>query len=203
MKKKYIIILLILAFCIGLIISSVIINKTKSENIESQMKTSNVDDEKISDECTDEYEAMQLEQIQETTSSEVKISPNCELVLNKFYLQCEHTISENVELPQELINMTEDDLQAYFDDWEVFEFSSNKVVLYKTFEGQCNEHYLLKNIDGRIVVFKVKDNGETELYQQTDISTEYLPETDLINMQNGGLEIFTTQELNKVIEDFE
>ncbi len=203
MKKKYIIILLILAFCIGLIISSVIINNTKSENIESQMKTSNVDDEKISDECTDEYEAMQLEQIQETTSSEVKISPNCELVLNKFYLQCEHTISENVELPQELINMTEDDLQAYFDDWEVFEFSSNKVVLYKTFEGQCNEHYLLKNIDGKIVVFKVKDNGETELYQQTDISTEYLPETDLINMQNGGLEIFTTQELNKVIEDFE
>ena len=203
MKKKYIIILLILAFCIGLIISSVIINKTKSENIKSQMKTSNVDDEKISDECTDEYEAMQLEQIQETTSSEVKISPNCELVLNKFYLQCEHTISENVELPQELINMTEDDLQAYFDDWEVFEFSSNKVVLYKTFEGQCNEHYLLKNIDGKIVVFKVKDNGETELYQQTDISTEYLPETDLINMQNGGLEIFTTQELNKVIEDFE
>lgn len=203
MNKKIIILLFVL-FIIGFSITTVIVyNRNQNKVIDSEIKLSDVNDEKITDECIDEYEALQLEDVTETNSNQVKVSPNCELILSKFYDKCEHTITENVELPQELINMTKDDLEKHFKDWKVEEFSSNKLVLYKRCEGQCNEHYLLKNIDGKIVIFKLNDNGDEEKYQDTDISTEYLTDTDLINMQDGGLQIFGKEELNKVIEDFE
>lgn len=204
MNKKNMIILLFVLFIIVFSITTVIVyNKNKKIDMENEIKLSDLEDDKITDECTDEYEALHLEDVTETNSSQVKVSPNCELILSKFYDKCEHTISENVELPQELINMTKDDLEEYFKDWKVEEFSSNKIVLYKRCEGQCDEHFLLKNIDGKIVIFKLNDNGDEDKYQDTDISTEYLTDTDLINMQDGGLQIFGKEQLNKVIEDFE
>ena len=36
----------------------------------------------------------------------------------------------------------------------------------------------------------------------TDISIQYLPETDKINIQNG-IKIYGTENLDKVLEDFE
>ena len=41
------------------------------------------------------------------------------------------------------------------------------------------------------------------MYLKTNISSEYLTETDLINMEDDGLEIYGKEELNKIIEDFE
>ena len=48
----------------------------------------------------------------------------------------------------------------------------------------------------------INKDGTESLYEKTNISSEYLTETDLINMQDG-LEIYGKEELNKIIEDFE
>ena len=45
------------------------------------------------------------------------------------------------------------------------------------------------------------ENGEEEI-EVTDISTEYLPETDKIQMENG-IEVNGKQALNQLIEDYE
>ena len=45
-------------------------------------------------------------------------------------------------------------------------------------------------------------DGSETLYEKTNISSEYLTEADLLNMQDG-LEIYGKEELNQVIEDFE
>ena len=40
--------------------------------------------------------------------------------------------------------------------------------------------------------------------RKTEISTEFLPETDLLKMQSEkGIEVFGKEELNKMLEDFE
>ena len=56
--------------------------------------------------------------------------------------------------------------------------------------------------NGKVVIYLVSQEGRESLYEKTNISSEYLTETDLINMQDG-LEIYGKEELNKVIEDFE
>ena len=53
-----------------------------------------------------------------------------------------------------------------------------------------------------MVIYNILDNDELQLKEKTDIAAEYLPETDLINMQEG-IKIFGKEELNQILEDFE
>ena len=143
--------------------------------------------------------------MQNTTTvsmAEEKVSANAILILKKYYKKCEHTINEYVELPQELVNMTKDEVQAQYPDWEVIGFEAGKVTLYKEFDDVCGEHFKLKVEDGKVVVYIVNRDGAESLYEKTNISSEYLTETDLLNMQDG-LEIYGKEELNQIIEDFE
>jgi len=156
--------------------------------------------EVVEDECTQEYE----KSINATTvsSTEDKVAANAILILKKYYQKCEHTINEYVELPQELVNMTEEEVQTEYLDWEVIGFEKGKVTLYKEFDDVCGEHFKLKVEDGKVIVYIVNNDGTESVYEKTNISSEYLTETDLINMQDG-LEIYGKEELNQIIEDFE
>ena len=49
---------------------------------------------------------------------------------------------------------------------------------------------------------KILSDGKEEIYQNTGISTEYLPETDKISLRDG-IKVFGRENLNSIIEDFE
>lgn len=171
-----------------------------NDEIEEEEDKNTMISELIEDECTEEYE-----QLQNTTTvawSKEKLSANAILILKKYYIQCEHTINEYAELPKELVNLTEEEVQAEYSDWEVIGFETGKLILYKEIDDVCGEHFKLKVEDGKIVVYLIDKDGTESVYERTNISSEYLTETDLINMQNG-LEIYGKEELNKIIEDFE
>ena len=156
--------------------------------------------ELVEDECTEEYEEFQNATTVSSTAE--KLAANAILILKKYYQKCEHTINEYVELPQELVNMTEDEVQVQYSDWEVIGFEKGKLTLYKEFDDVCGEHFKLRIEEGKVVVYIVNTDGTESVYEKTNISSEYLTETDLINMQDG-LEIFGKEELNQIIEDFE
>ena len=187
------IVLIILIGCASyILLSEDKISENKGDNIYIS--------EKIEDECTEEYE--QMKNATAVSATEEKVSANAQLILKKYYQKCEHTINEYVELPKELINMNEKEIQEEFPDWEVIGFEKGKVTLYKEFNDVCGEHFKLKVEDGKVVVYIVNNDGTESVYEKTNISSEYLTETDLINMQDG-LEIYGKEELNQIIEDFE
>ena len=193
LKIMLAIVLIILIGCASyILLSEDKISENKGDNIYIS--------EKIEDECTEEYE--QMKNATAVSATEEKVSANAQLILKKYYQKCEHTINEYVELPKELINMTEKEIQEEFPDWEVIGFEKGKVTLYKEFNDVCGEHFKLKVEDGKIVVYIVNNDGTENVYEKTNISSEYLTETDLIKMQDG-LEIYGKEELNQIIEDFE
>lgn len=170
------------------------------DDISDEDGTNTMISEVVEDECTEEYQEMQ-----NTTTvawSTEKLSANAILILKKYYIQCEHTINEYVELPGELVNLTEEEVQSQYPDWEVIGFEAGKLTLYKEIDDVCGEHFKLKVEDGKVVIYVINRDGTENVYERTNISSEYLTETDLINMQNG-LEIYGKEELNKIIEDFE
>ena len=192
---------IMIIIAILLIISTIytiyaIFNDEESYEEEKDSKISEI----IEDECTEEY--IEQEEIEKTSSNEEKVSANAILILKKYYTKCEHTLNEYVELPQELVNMTEDEVKEQYSDWNLIGFSSDQIILYKEFDDVCGEHFKLRIEDGKISVYIVNKDGTESLYEKTNISSEYLTETDLINMENG-LEIYGKEELNKIIEDFE
>ena len=154
----------------------------------------------IEDECTEEY--VKARKLTTVSATEEKLASNAILILKKYYQKCEHTINEYVELPQELVNMTEEEVQAQYSEWEVIGFEKGKLTLYKEFDDVCQEHFKLRLEEGNVVVYIVNSDGTEGVYEKTGISSEYLTETDLINMQDG-LEIYGKEELNQIIEDFE
>ena len=197
---KIIIISIIIAICAGTVTYFTVRKNEKSEAIPEK---NTYISEKIEDECTEEYKEEQAQQNTTAVSStEEKVSANAELILKKYYSKCDHTINEYVELPRELVNLTKEEVQAKYPEWKVIGFEKGKVTLYKEFDDVCGEHFKLKVEDGKIVVYTVNNDGTETLYEKTNISSEYLTETDLINMQDG-LEIYGKEELNQVIEDFE
>ena len=64
------------------------------------------------------------------------------------------------------------------------------------------EKYIVKNNDGKIVVYKINNDGEEELYKETDIITKYLTDEDL-KLLETGIEADSEDELNKILSDFE
>lgn len=201
MSKRWkiitLILLLILLVSIGI---GIAISKNKDDDNEINIGNY-IAEEKVEDECTEEYKEQQ--NLTTVSSTEEKVSANSIMVLKKYYKACEHTLNEYVELPQELVNMTKEQVQAQYPDWEIIGFSPEQLILYKEFEGECGEHFRLKVEDGKVVIYLVQPDGSQTLYEKTNISSEYLTETDLLNMQGDGLEIFGKEELNMIIEDFE
>ena len=198
---KIIIISVVLAICAGIATYFIVRQNKKSETIP---ETNTYISEKIEDECTEEYneEQMANQNTAEVSSTEEKVAANAILILKKYYTKCDHTINEYVELPKELVNLTKEQVQEKYSDWEVIGFEKGKITLYKEFDDVCGEHFKLKIEDGKVVVYTVNNDGTETLYEKTNISSEYLTETDLLNMQDG-LEIYGKEELNQVIEDFE
>lgn len=202
MKKVWIIGLIIAIIIIGIILGIFIYNNNANNNKQSSIVKNeiNIVSEKVTDECTEEYQNSE-EEI-ETDSQEEKISPNCLLTLKKYYEECNHTINEYVDIPQDLVNGTEEDLKNEYPYWQVEKYSSNNIILYKEFNSNCGQHFVLREDNGKITVYKINENNEEEVYENTEISVEYLSETDKIKISEG-IRVNGIEELNQLLEDFE
>lgn len=183
-----------------IIIASYILFFSKGEISDEITEENTYISKRIEDECTEEY--VKDRKLTTVSATEEKLASNAILILKKYYRKCEHTINEYVELPQELVNMTEEEVQAQYLDWKVIGFEKGKLTLYKEFDDVCQEHFKLRVEEGNVVVYIVNSDGTESLFERTGISSEYLTETDLLNMQDG-LEIYGKEELNQIIEDFE
>ena len=202
MKKSIIISAIIVLFILGTVMGTILI-KNFSDQKKQEMQIAEQNQEEIYDECTDEYEEMVQSNtlVQETSSEGEKISPNCSIVFKRHYNDCGHTIEQYASIPTELVNKTQEDLQQQYEGWTIEQFSRNQIVLYRDFDSECGEHYILKEKDGKVAVY-LKTGDIEELVEETDIATEFLTETDRIELQNG-IQANGRAELNQLIEDYE
>ena len=202
MKKIWMIIPIILVILIGIVVGRLIYNNNEKLANKNNIikKEINIASEKVTDDCIEEYQEVQEEVV--ANSQEEKISPNCLLILKKYYDECNHTINEYVDVPQDLVNGTEEDLKKEYPYWQIEKYSSNEIILYKEFNSNCGQHFLVKGDEGKITVYKINENGEEEVYEKTEISVEYLSEIDKIKIIEG-IKVNGIEELNQLLEDFE
>lgn len=204
MREKLIVGIIVAVVFVGVVFSIIMIKNNNQKEYEVKEKLI-VSENPLTDECTKEYELARISQeTEQVNSSDEKISSNSQLILKKYYKECGHTINEYAEMLPELVNLTEEELTDKFQDWNLVKFTTKEVTLRKEFEGSCGEHFSLKEEEGRVVIYKVLPDGTKQMYEETEISTEFLPEPDLIQMQSeDGIQLYGMEELNKVLEDFE
>ncbi len=142
------------------------------------------------------------ESIKEANTSFEKISPNAFITYKTTYKKCGHISTEFKEIPKELVNLTKEELKAKYSEWEIEEFSDVNIVISKSVDENCNEHFIVKDKEGIVTIFRKLEDGSEIEYETTEIATEYLTDTDKINMEKG-IEVNGIQNLNQLIENFE
>lgn len=205
MKKSWIVILALAILIIGIIAGVAIFEKNKNRIKEENIVENAINEisEVVTDECIEEWNELEESKLEiQTNSNEEKISPNALLTLKRYYKECNHTINEYIDIPQNLVNKTQEDLMNEYLNWKVEEYSSTQIVLYKEFESTCGQHFILRSNNGKIVIYRLDDNNEEELFQETEIATDYLTEIDKLEIEKG-IRVNGSEELNQLIENFE
>ena len=182
----------IISFFIGYYLFKIsdIKNETSKKILSAEMTNNN-------EVSAEEYNLIRV------NNNEDKISPNTKIIKKIYYIDCGHIKQENETPNEKIMNMNKEEFQAEYIEWEIQKFTNSEVVLYKEVYNYCNEHYIIKEDEGKIVVYKTDKNGkEIEKIQETEIETKYLTENDLKEIQ-GGIKVYSKKEINKILENFE
>lgn len=187
MKKRYfliIIIISILAIIIGF--SVLIFNILKiDKNTESLLPKNEI-----------------VSNVLPTSSSEICISPNATLTKICTYKKCGHTVTVSESVSNSLVNIAEDDFKKLYSEWDLVKFTPSLIEVSKSFDGNCDEHFLVKDTNGYIAIYHIKNDNDFELLETTGIVTKYLSQIDLNELENG-VTLYGKEKLNAYIEDFE
>ena len=169
----------------------------KIQSINENNMQMEISKDKVTDECVEEGK-----ELLEANANEQKVSPNAVIIAKIYYNECGHTISSKLFADEKLVNMTENEVKEYYKDWNLEAFSPNEIVVKMEAMGNCGEHYVLREEDEKIVVYKLNDEKQEVLVEKTEIVTRYLPETDRINIKNG-IYVNGKEALNCLLEDYE
>ena len=195
MRKKKYIIYNILAIIILLVIIGILIIRLENKN-DNEIS---IGMEKVTDDCI--YETEELEELT-ASSAEQKLSPNAEKKKQKHYTGCGHTVNEYTQVLPEMVNKNQEEIENEYKDFNIQSFASQQLIIEKEKIEYCGEHYILRDDEGMITVYLVDENNKEKLYERTSIPTQYLTQTDLLNLKNG-VRIYGREKLNSMLEDYE
>lgn len=198
MKKYYIISIIGIIIFAVLITIGVSIYKNTNSNLQKQGEIENfIEDNKIQKNLINSN----IELVT-TASEEEKTSPNCLFIFKTYYKRCEHIKVEREKITEIMVNKTREDLETIYKNWNIVTFRNNEVLFYKEEDGSCGEHYLLKELEGKIAIYNIDEQNNLNLYEETEILTNYLPEED-INRLKEGIRVEGRDKLNQALEDYE
>ncbi len=199
MKKIGIFMAFVAIFIIAILVGIYMYNSTNKTNndkkIENNLSTNKIVANQIDYSIKNDITI-------KTNTSEEKISPKATFTLKRKYKECGHTLKEYKQIPEDLVNLTKEEIEERYSEWEIESFTKNSCVLLKEEMGLCGEHYVLRLKDNTIAIYKLEEDGAEVLEELTGISVEYLTQNDKLKIENG-INVYGKEELNSMLEDFE
>ncbi len=169
-------------------------NKTMPVREEDKSeKTTNISNVSVKD-TINEPESITSEQVPRVATDTV-------MIFERNYLQCGHKTSEKQTATEGIVNLTEEELEIVYPQWEIQSFSSNQVILTADIDEKCLKHYIVREYDGKIGVYYQSTIIENPLKQVVDINVSQLREEDRIKLKNG-IFVDSDKALAQLIEDF-
>ena len=105
-KTWFVLIACIIVAVIAFVFGAYVYNKKTARNDEP------VNIEKLSQ--VEEIKENSIYNEIETSTSESRVSPNAIVNEKRYYKKCDHLIRETVDIPEELVNMSEEDVKKYY-----------------------------------------------------------------------------------------
>ena len=138
----------------------------------------------------------------QTGVEEERTTPNTLIIYKTYYTKCKHYIQTYEDIDVTMVNLTEQEFKEKIRGWSIEKFSVGEIELAKEEEAFCNEHYKLKLENNLIVIYKIDEAGIETEYEQTEITTEYLTNEDILKLTTG-IEVYGKESLTNTMEDYE
>lgn len=200
MSKTTALFIMLFMFATGISIGmGVAIFKTATQNENISKSQDSIQDIVMKTVQANQDEKYEVEEVM--SKNEEKISPYAKMTVEKFYTECGHTTVDIYNVPVELVNLTEEELKMRYENWEIKKFTSNDIHIYREINANCSMHFVLKEKDGYVAVYKAISNDITEFQKLTDIAIASLTESDY-DAINAGVEIYGSDELEKVVQKY-
>lgn len=135
-------------------------------------------------------------------NDEVKTTPNTEIVFEIYYNKCGHTSVKKVFVSEEDVNKNEEQIAQKYKEWKIRSFTKDMIELYKEENKMCDNHYIVKDNEGKIAIYKIDENDNETLMENTEISTKYLPQEDL-ELLKKGIRANNNNKLQEILSDYE
>lgn len=138
----------------------------------------------------------------EISNIEEKTSPNTLLIYKTYYTKCSHYINEYKDIDISLVNLTEKEFKNYIREWKIEKFSPEQIILTREVEDFCGEHFKLKLVNGKIIIYIINENEVETEYEETEITEEFLTKEDVLKLKEGII-VYGKENLTNTIEDYE
>lgn len=135
------------------------------------------------------------------TDTDQTIARDTKLKFLHIYKKCGHEVVKEFMAQDSLIGLNSQELEQYYDDWDVIYFSAEEVLLTQYFDGFCPKHYIIMNNNGYVGIYKNELGKEQpELLRETSIPINILPE-DFKKQIRDGMVVDDEYHLDLLLED--
>ncbi|HHU48989.1 MAG: hypothetical protein ACOYEH_05185 [Caldicoprobacterales bacterium] len=124
------------------------------------------------------------------------------MVLERFYNSCGHVLIEEHPMESRYTGKTQEELAAIFPEWKVKRFSAEKVVFLIEIDSYCPDHYIIKQEEGLLVIFRPdKDTGLLLVAEATNIPYDQLS-PEMQERLAEGIVVDSIEGVEQLIEDW-
>ncbi len=131
-----------------------------------------------------------------------RITSSTKLVYEYYYEGDGQVRREEETAPYFLIDMTRQDIEEKYPDWQLQSFSKSEVVMRKNIPGKMEERYIIREYDGYVAVFYEQPKDGVILKEITDTPISSLTEEEQ-NKLKIGITILGEEALMNALEDYE
>jgi len=128
------------------------------------------------------------------------IRPGAVLIFENKYTECGHVITSKLDIPQDMVNLTENQLKLVYKNWEIKKFSPLEIILSKKIDSKCYNHFILKEKDGFVAVYYQQPIDGISLKEVTPLLVKNLPLREMQRLKEG-IKIESQEELAQTLED--
>ncbi|MGE5629684.1 MAG: BofC C-terminal domain-containing protein [Caulobacteraceae bacterium] len=128
-------------------------------------------------------------------------TPNTVKSFKTYFTICGHTLEKTAPVTADEVNLSELQLRAKYQDWEMTSFTPERAEFTRKIETLCPKHYIIGTDSGYISIFVYNENGEKVMKERTDIPVSTLTPEDQKSLDSGII-ADTQDDLEQKLEGF-
>lgn len=184
-------------------VQDIVLEKIQSEYKLEKIDIANLSGDKDNYKETRDNKSNPTENINIITVSidETKLSPNAEMIIKKNFKLCGHTTVNRMNIPIEMVNYTEAQVEEKYTGWQIEKFTQEEVILTKEIEANCDEHYVLKIEEEKLKIYNQITEDKFNYIDELNIQVGLLPSLELAELEHG-IEVYGEEALNNLVENY-